>query len=463
MSMSSIVSNMKHSLVWRMTALVLCSTILVWSIFSGVLVWQTERMTHDLLMRQHIQFVDMLWNNLGDKDDLQTERNHPFGDENGMEFAVYDARNGQLLNASSTPALPRQPQTVNASHRDHEDASQHEADTDTETLTMKLPHDVTLNGSNWLVSSRADDDIELVVASPDSNASELSHELAEHIGTLALFGLLALIPVLYWALRRGLKPIQAFTDDVATRAPDNLAPINTHVPTEITPLKNRLNSLLSQMEGAIAREQRFTADAAHELRTPLAATRLQLELAHSSQRPEIREKALIRATSGIDRATHVVSQLLQLARLEHGETIDHLPIDLVSLSTDALLEAGLPVDDVHLRIEGQPQLFGHPLLWALVLRNLIDNAQRYGGEGAEVFVRISNLAFTVHDNGKGMPKAQFARLGERFYRPVGQTASGAGLGWSIIKRIALLHHTNVEPFAVEPHGFGTRFSFKSSS
>ena len=107
MSMSSIVSNMKHSLVWRMTALVLCSTILVWSIFSGVLVWQTERMTHDLLMRQHIQFVDMLWNNLGDKDDLQTERNHPFGDENGMEFAVYDARNGQLLNASSTPALPR--------------------------------------------------------------------------------------------------------------------------------------------------------------------------------------------------------------------------------------------------------------------------------------------------------------------------------------------------------------------
>ncbi|AXF84651.1 Sensor protein QseC [Ephemeroptericola cinctiostellae] len=462
MRMTSILSNMKHSLVWRMTALVLCSTILVWAVFSGVLVWQTERMTHDLLMRQHIQFVDMLWNNLGDKDDLQTERNHPLGDESGMEFAVYDAKNGLLLNASSTPALPRQPHAVNAHQDDRESTPQH-LDADAETVATKLPHDEILNGSNWLVSSRADDDIELVVASPDSNASELSHELAEHIGALALLGLLALIPVLYWALRRGLKPIQAFTEDVATRAADNLAPIHTLVPTELNPLKDRLNSLFSHMAHTISREQRFTADAAHELRTPLAATRLQLELAQSSQRPETREKALIRATSGIDRATHVVSQLLQLARLEHGETIGHQAIDWVALSTEALLEAGLPVDDIHLRIEGLPRLLGHPLLWALVLRNLIDNAQRYGGEGTEVFVLISDHAFTVYDNGRGMPTAQFARLGERFYRPVGQAASGAGLGWSIIKRIALLHHTDVQPFAVKPHGFGIKFTFESKN
>lgn len=458
MRMPPIVSNMKNSLVWRMTAFVLCSTVVVWTVFSGVLVWQTERMTHDLLMRQHIQFVDMLWDNLGDKDDLQTEHNHPFGREGNMEFAVYNASTGQLLNASSTPALPRQAQSVKAPHRDHEGAAQHN-NADAEVRSTKLPHDAVLNGDNWLISSRADDEIELVVASPDSNAIELSHELAEHIGTLALFGLLALIPALYWALRRGLKPIQSFTEEVATRAADNLAPINTHVPTELTPLKDRLNSLFSHMAHTIAREQRFTADAAHELRTPLAATRLQLELAQSSQRPETREKALTHATSAIDRATHVVSQLLQLARLEHGETIGHQPIDLVALCTDALLEARLPVDGVHLRIEGQPQLFGHPLLWGLILRNLIDNAQRYGGKGTEVFMLITNDALTVHDNGKGMPTAQFARLGERFYRPVGQTASGAGLGWSIITRIAMLHHVHVEPFAVKPHGFGIKFTF----
>ena len=88
MRMPPIVSNMKNSLVWRMTAFVLCSTVVVWTVFSGVLVWQTERMTHDLLMRQHIQFVDMLWDNLGDKDDLQTEHNHPFGRGGNMEFAV---------------------------------------------------------------------------------------------------------------------------------------------------------------------------------------------------------------------------------------------------------------------------------------------------------------------------------------------------------------------------------------
>jgi two-component system sensor histidine kinase QseC len=302
-----------------------------------------------------------------------------------------------------------------------------------------------------------------VVASPDSSTKELSHEMAENIGLLALSGLLLLIPVLYLALRRGLKPINAFTDEVATRAVDNLAPIKTIVPTELTPLKNRLNSLFTQVEQTIAREQRFTADAAHELRTPLAATRLQVELAQSSIRPDIRDKALTRATSAVDRATHVVSQLLLLARLEHGTSIEHHPINLVELAQEALTEADLPIDDAHLKVEGQPKLIGQSLLWALVLRNLIDNAKRYGGDEVDVFITIAKNHLTVTDTGRGISDEQKARLGERFYRPAGQIASGAGLGWSIIQRIAQLHNTEVHLFDVKPQGFGVTFNFRNNS
>ena len=197
----------------------------------------------------------------------------------------------------------------------------------------------------------------------------------------------------------------------------------------------------------------------HRLRTPLAAIRLQLELAHTSQRPEIRDKAFNNATHAVDRATHVVSQLLLLARLEHCANIEHQPIDFAQIAHDALAEAGKPVDAAHLMIDGTPQLLGQPMLWALVLRNLIDNAHHYAGDAAQVFIQISTRQITVYDTGKGMDAAQKARLGERFYRPAGQTASGAGLGWSIIQRIAQLHHTRIEMFDVQPHGFGVRFDF----
>lgn len=324
------------------------------------------------------------------------------------------------------------------------------------------PHVETLNERVWLVSARQNEDIELVVASPDDSATKLAESIAKRMGLLALLGLLFLIPVLYWALRRGLKPIHSFTEDVASRAADNLAPITTPVPNELKPLQARLNDLFAQVERTIAREQRFTADAAHELRTPLAATRLQLELAAGSQRPEIRQKALHHATEAIDRATHVVSQLLLLARLEHGSEIEHQSIDFAHLAQQALSEADLPADDAHVQVDGTPALLGQPLLWALVLRNLIDNTQRYAGEGAQVFIHITAEVMRVYDTGKGIDDAQKSRLGERFYRPAGQTASGAGLGWSIIMRIAQLHHTEIETFDVQPHGFGVQFRFPKS-
>lgn len=486
---AQIFHRLKHSMTARMTALLLCSTSVVWLIFSAVLVWQTEQMTHNVLLQQHIQFTDMLWKNLNrdeiegmdgqdvhssqsspdeakvngkhdHDDDRKSNPNssvrrhghalgadltkeatstistlHALGSEKGLEFAIYDATTGALMDASSQPALPRQPHG------------------------STQPHTLQIDEHSWLISSREDEDTELVVASPSSSATELSHELAENIGLLALLGLALLIPVLVWALRRGLKPIHHFTEDVATRAADNLAPIETKVPTELDPLKEKLNSLLGQVEQTISREQRFTADAAHELRTPLAAIRLQLELASASQRTEIREKAFKHATSAVDRATHVVSQLLQLARLEHGASIEQQPIDLIGLTRDALNEAHQAVDDVHFKYSGESHIQGQPLLLALVLRNVIDNALRYGGEQTEIFVNIAGTQLTIYDTGCGIDDELKSHLGERFHRPAGQAASGAGLGWSIIMRIIQLHQAHFEFFDVKPHGFGVTFTF----
>ena len=426
-------ARVSNSLVWNMTFLLICSTCVAWALFSAVLVWQSERMTHEILVKQHLRFAQMLWENMRDRDDLQTGHVHPLGSKDHLEFALYSA-GGSLLKASSAPALPFQAQA------------------------QAEPRVVQYSRQNMLISSSSNDTYQLVVASPDNSAKMLSHELAEHVALLALLGLALLIPVLSWALRRGLRPIQRFTAEVATRAGDNLSPIQTPVQTELEPLKNRLNGLFSQVEQVMAREQRFTADAAHELRTPLAAIRLQLELAQNSQRPEIRDRAFTRATRAIDRTTHVVSQLLLLARLEHGKTIEQQPIDFAQLARDALAEAGLPDDPSHLRINGDAQFHGQPVLWGLVLRNLLDNTQRYAGDQAEVFITIEPQQLTVNDTGNGIPVEQMARLGERFYRP-DQTQDGVGLGWSIIMRIAQLHHVQITPFQVHPHGFGVTFRF----
>jgi two-component system sensor histidine kinase QseC len=430
--MNRVLQRINASLVWSMTLLLICSTCIVWLLFTAVLVRQTERMTHDVLVRQHRQFADMLWGNLHDRDDLQLAHIHPLGSQGGLEFALYSAQ-GTLLNTSSRPPLPFQPQASND------------------------PRILRLAGQDMLLSSRGDDSYQLVVASPDNSAKLLSHELADHVALLALAGLLLLIPVLYWALKRGLRPLYRFSDEVATRAADNLSPLQTPVKAEFAPLKTRLNALFAQVDQTLSREKRFTADAAHELRTPLAAIRLHLELAQNSQRAEVRERALARATTAVDRTTHVVSQLLLLARLEHGQSIERAPIDFAELAKQALEDAGLPADPAHLNIVEAPRLNGQAVLWAMVMRNLIDNAQRYGGENTEVFVTLKANEITLYDTGCGIAPDQLPRLGERFYR-ANQAREGAGLGWSIILNVARLHQVSLTPFAVVPHGLGIRFT-----
>lgn len=434
-------ARVKNSLVWRTSLFLIGSFWLVGLILMTVMVWQTEKKTSEILIKQHMYFTDMLWDNLGDEDDLQSHNiQHPLGSEGPFEFAIYDVTTHAVVNTSSNPPVGMQDSSAPPFQR------------------------LSINDQIWWVSYRQNDQIQLVVASPENQATSLSHELTERIALLMLFGLLIVVPALLWSLRHSLLPIKQFTSELSQRAPSNLSSINAQLPDELQPMQNRLNELLSQLDHVLARERRFTADAAHELRTPLAAIRLKLELAQSSQRPEVRQRSLQTATNAVDRATHTVSQLLALARLEHDQDLEMQSFDLVQLAHDALTEVGLSVDSRYLSVIGNGMRMGQPVLWSLVLRNLIDNAMRYStsdGSAAEIYINITDTGMAFSDRGVGMSDEQKKRLGERFYRPDGQLATGAGLGWSIIDRVAQLHHVQITFFDAQPQGFGVKFTWPS--
>lgn len=269
-----------------------------------------------------------------------------------------------------------------------------------------------------------------------------------------------LLLAMWWGMRQALKPLHRLKTAVSHRSKDNLEPILQRVPEEVQPLVNEINHLFSRLNSSIENERRFTADAAHELRTPLAALRLQIELAQLSDHEEGRQRALSQALTGIDRTTRLVEQLLTLARLDHVKEVpDHQRVDLVAIAASVMLELGeagaakgvdvLAVDPSHAFY-----LEGSPAFLSILLRNLIDNAIRYSPEsGGRVWIESGDDFLTVCDNGAGIAPEWLGRLRERFSRPEGQKAQGSGLGISIVERIAQLHHLDMELNNHESGGF----------
>ncbi|KAA8725919.1 quorum sensing histidine kinase QseC [Ewingella americana] len=266
---------------------------------------------------------------------------------------------------------------------------------------------------------------------------------------------LASLPILLLAMilliTRELRPLRRVADDLHRRAPDDTAPLSTQqVPSEVLPLVTSLNSLFGRTGELLVRERRFTSDAAHELRSPLAALRVQTEVVQlSGNDASAREHALENLTTSIDRATRLVDQLLTLSRLESFDGLEELePISWSRLLMQMIGEqdAAAHARGIALRFEPQgepPVIQGQPLLLSLMLRNLIDNAVRYSPRGSTVTVWLDKQGIRVEDQGPGIDDAHLARLGERFYRPPGQQQTGSGLGVSIVQRIAQLHGLQV--------------------
>lgn len=291
-----------------------------------------------------------------------------------------------------------------------------------------------------------------------------------------LLTLPVLLLVMAGAIRQTMAPVRHLSDDLARRAADDLSPLPVEtLPAELQPLLRAMNTLLARVTQTLERERQFTADAAHELRTPLAALQAQWEAAGLENRGAAQAQPI---SAGLARLARLIDQMLALARLEPAQTLSHTEaIDWPRVVESAVGDVWAMAESGRVELEivgldagglegggqeskGSPQtpaLQGDPTLLALLLRNLLDNAIRHSPAGSRVCLQFSPQGFVVRDEGQGVLAEYLPRLGDRFFRPPGQR-EGSGLGLSIVRRIADLHGLQVSwhnrPAPERPDGIG---------
>jgi two-component system sensor histidine kinase QseC len=270
----------------------------------------------------------------------------------------------------------------------------------------------------------------------------------------ALFGL-PLIGLWVWlATRHGLASLDGIAKQIASRAPQQLQPVvPASAPAEIRPMLEALNGLFQRVETALEAERQFTANAAHELRTPLAALQAQLQVALRARDGEERDRSLGQLQSGLTRAAHLVDQMLQLARLDPESGLpDPQPVDLAMLAQSVCAELGPLILDKNLDfdLDAVPGCIvtGQAEWLRVLIRNLVDNALRYTPAGGTLHVGISRSAsqyqLTVSDSGPGIPANQRDVVLRRFHRLDHGSQQGSGLGLAIVARIAELHGADLD-------------------
>ena len=260
------------------------------------------------------------------------------------------------------------------------------------------------------------------------------------LAALPLFGL-----GLWWAVRLGLAPIRALRATLEQRPPHAVEPLPLQgMQRELEPLVQTLNGLLARIDRMVQLERRFTADAAHELRTPIAAVRAQAQVAMGAGDDVAqRTHALQTTLAGCDRASRLVDQMLTLARLEAAPKAQAAAVDLSAVARRVAGELAPTAlrrkQEISVLAQALCPVPANEMLLGVLLRNLLDNALRYSPEGARVELTVqgdaSGTLLTVQDSGPGMGEDQIAHLGERFFRVLGNEQPGSGLGWSIVRRL----------------------------
>jgi two-component system sensor histidine kinase TctE len=273
---------------------------------------------------------------------------------------------------------------------------------------------------------------------------------------LPQFALIPLVAILsYLGLTRGLQPLRRLRERIVGRRPGDLSPLAAdQAPEEVRPLLLSLNEMMRRLEVNLEAQQRFIADAAHQLRTPLTGLKMQADLAADEHDPVRLQKSMRLIAQSTDRAAHLTKQLLTLARTESSHDKLHRvePCDLRALARAVTIEWAerAMAKDIDLAFdcgEWPHMTEGVPLLLRELLSNLIDNAVKYTPRGGRVTVRLRSMDFLileVEDTGPGIPPAERSKVFERFYRVLGNAESGSGLGLPIVQEIADRHRASVE-------------------
>jgi len=315
--------------------------------------------------------------------------------------------------------------------------------------------DRTIKGDLWRIYTLSDPQSGYQVQMGESYT--LRNQLINHIALRQSMPLLLALPLLgvliSFGIHRALLPLRMLTRAVAKRAPDSLEPVvEQDIPAEIQPLVAALNHLFARLDAAFENERRFTADAAHELRTPLAALKVQAQVAQRSTDHQQRQEALNSVVRGVDRATRLVEQLLTLARLDPQLGFTETErVDLYPLAVEVLadLDQQAHARQMELSLEGDESVAvkGQSDSLRMLMTNLADNALRHSPPGGKVrltLARMDNrITLLVDDSGPGISDEEREQVFQRFYRGREVNTSGSGLGLSIVKRIADLHQATI--------------------
>ena len=420
------------SLKQRLLALALTTVVVIWMGAATFTYFDAREEFGEILDAHLAQSAELLAVQAShDLDELETEHNHLLHKYSlRVAFQVWEG--GRVLRLHSANA-PEQPLA---------DPEQGYSDK-------------VIDGLRWRVFSTWDDSGKnlIHVAELTKERDELARDIAGNLLKPLLFSLPLLAFLLWVAVARSLHPLAKLTGEVAQREPDNLAPLDAgSAPREVLPLIDRLNKLFVRIDASLQKERRFTADAAHELRTPVAGIKAQAQVARAASNETERIHALDNAILGCDRAAHLIDQLLTLARIDTlGDEVTE-PCQLRSIASEVIASIAPTALNQNVRLEltegDEVEVRGNPLLLRILLRNLIDNAVRHTKAGTSVRINISHKqgqsSLSVTDNGIGIPEPELAKVAERFYRPLGTSASGSGLGLSIVKRIAETHAASLQ-------------------
>lgn len=444
---------------------------LLWLVITAISVW---RLSHEINEINDTQITQLARYLIGISQDVNLHLTNPsdqprilnlkngllsgdLGDaeEDYMGFAIWD-QNGKLLIADENGQhfifLPKQ-------HGFLENASEYQ--------------ELNPFSHAWRLFYVHDDATHHVIAIGQNLKSRqeiIYKSLAIQI-TPAVIGILLLIILTWSAVQRGFAPLKRISDMLTTRSPEDKTPLSVDVPLEIQPLVNALNGLFDKITDTLEREKRFTADASHELRSPLTAIKLQTDVLQQtilqanltdSQTDALLSHCLQISQSN-ERANRLVEQLLILAKLAPQQGLDRqsfAPIDWLTLSDEVLSEVNRRAREKNSQLRREVivapaevlPLAGNATLMSILLRNLLDNAIRYMPEHTTITLILDKDVIAVIDNGHGVAPADLARLSERFFRPAGQQEIGSGLGLSIVQRIAELHDLQIAMQNIEDNG-----------
>lgn len=328
--------------------------------------------------------------------------------------------------------------------------------------------DEVINGNDWRIYSQIDPDKNKIVV---AELYDIRNQLADDITQNNAYILLLTYPlfgILIWIIVGiALRSITRVSNEISNRASTYLEPVNpTNIPIEIKPLVDELNQLFIRLKLAFDRNKRFAGDAAHELRTPLAALKTHAQVALKAENETERDNALIKVIRGVDRSSHIVAQLLTLSRLSQEDTLNDIkPVDLHRLAAEVIAYLVPVALEKHIDVELLPppyytMIMGNEIALGILIRNIVDNAIRYTPEKGEVTIQLINkdneIVLRVCDSGPGVPIELRERIFERFYRVIGTKASGSGLGLAIVSQITELHGAHIS-LSTPSNGTGLQF------